>query len=400
MQSLPSLLPRHGCSGRGRKGRRRKLIATRTDLQFMLGNHAIVEGAIAAGCKFFAGYPITPANEISERMAQRMPEVGGRFIQMEDELGSIYAVCGASLAGKKAMTATASAGYNYMQEGIEYAVAAEIPIVIVDVMRQRGENFPTQSDVMQARYGAAGDHEMIVLTPSSVQELFDLTFEAFNLAERFRNPVIVLSEATISLMREGIRIPRPEELKVLNRKKPIVPPEEFMPFRAEEDLVPRMSEFGDEYKVLYTHNPHDERGRIAWTPKLYEDLYNRITKKIADKADEIAMFDAQMTDDAKVVVIAYGSESRGCAEAVRLARRKGIKAGMLKLKNIWPVPAKAIKDSTHHASKVLVPEMNTGRYYHTIKEVVGCDCEVVSLPKNQGRIHSPEEILEEIKRAR
>ena len=365
----------------------------------MLGNHAIVEGAIAAGCRFFAGYPITPANEISERMAQRMPEVGGRFIQMEDELGSIYAVCGASLAGKKAMTATASAGYNYMQEGIEYAVAAEIPIVIVDVMRQRGENFPTQSDVMQARYGAAGDHEMIVLTPSSVQELFDLTFEAFNLAERFRNPVIVLSEATISLMREGIRIPRPGELRVLNRKKPIVPPEEFMPFRAEEDLVPRMSEFGDDYKVLYTHNPHDERGRIAWTPELYEDLYNRITKKIADRADEIAMFDAERVDDAKVVVIAYGSESRGSVEAVRSARSMGIKAGMLKLKNIWPVPGKAIKDSTRRASKVLVPEMNTGRYYHTIKETVGCDCEVVSLPKNQGRIHSPEEILEAIKKA-
>jgi 2-oxoglutarate ferredoxin oxidoreductase subunit alpha len=369
-------------------------------MQFMLGNQAIVEGAIAAGCKFFAGYPITPANEISEWMAQRMPEVGGRFIQMEDELGSIYAVCGASLAGKKSMTATASAGYNYMQEGIEYAVAAEIPIVIVDVMRQRGENFPTQSDVMQARYGAAGDHEMIVLTPSTVQELFDLTFGAFNLAERFRNPVIVLSEATISLMREAIRIPTPRELKVVDRKKPVSPPEGFMPFRGEEDLVPRMSEFGDQYKVLYTHNPHDEWGRIAWSPKMYEDLYNRITKKIANKADEIAMFETAFTDDAKIVVIAYGSEARGSIEAVSMAREEGIKAGMLKLKNIWPVPEKAIRDATSVAERVLVPEMNTGRYFHTIKEVVRCDAEVVSLPKNQGRIHSPEEILEEIKRVR
>ena len=371
-----------------------------TKSQFMLGNQAIVEGAIAAGCKFFAGYPITPANEISEWMAQRMPEVGGRFIQMEDELGSIYAICGASLAGRKSMTATASAGYNYMQEGIEYAVAAEIPIVIVDVMRQRGENFPTQSDVMQARYGAAGDHEMIVLTPSTVQELFDLTFEAFNLAERFRNPVIVLSEATISLMREAIRIPTPRELKVVDRKKPVSPPEGFMPFRGEEDLVPRMSEFGDQYKVLYTHNPHDEWGRIAWSPKMYEDLYNRITRKIADKADEIALFETAFTDDAKIVVIAYGSEARGSIEAVSMAREEGIKAGMLKLKNIWPVPEKAIRDATSVAERVLVPEMNTGRYFHTIKEVVRCDAEVVSLPKNQGRIHSPEEILEEIKRVR
>ncbi len=371
-----------------------------TKSQFMLGNHAVVEGAIAAGCRFFAGYPITPANEISEWMAKRLPEVGGRFIQMEDELGSIYAVCGASLAGKKSMTATASAGYNYMQEGIEYAVAAEIPIVIVDVMRQRGENFPTQSDVMQARYGAAGDHEMIVLTPSSVQELFDLTFEAFNLAERFRNPVIVLSEATISLMREAVRIPPQRELerKIVTRKKPIVPPEEFMPFRAEEDLVPRMSEFGDQYKVLYTHNPHDEWGRIAWSPQMYEDLYNRITQKIASKADEIAIYEALFTEDAKIVLVAYGSEARGSVEAVRMAREEGVRAGILKLKNIWPVPERAMRNATKVATKVLVPEMNTGRYWHVVKEVVGCDAEVISLPKNQGRIHSPEEILQEIRR--
>ena len=369
-------------------------------MQFILGNHAVVEGAIAAGCRFFAGYPITPANEISERMAERLPEVGGRFIQMEDELGSVYAICGASLAGKKSMTATASAGYNYMQEGIEYAVAAEIPIVIVDVMRQRGENFPTQSDVMQARYGAAGDHEMIVLTPSTVQELFDLTFQAFNLAEKFRNPVIVLSEATISLMREGIRIPPAGELKIVDRKRPMVPPEGFMPFRGEDDLVPRMSEFGDQYKVLYTHNPHDEWGRIAWSPRMYEDLYNRIEKKIASKANEIAMFETVFTEDAETVVIAYGSESRGAVEAVRMARSEGIKAGMLKLKSIWPVPEQAMRDATRAAKNVLVPEMNTGRYYHVVKEIVGCDAQVVSLPKNQGRIHSPEEILEEIRRAK
>jgi 2-oxoglutarate ferredoxin oxidoreductase subunit alpha len=375
------------------------LSSRESDLQFILGNHAIVEGALAAGCRYFAGYPITPANEICERMAERMPRVGGRFIQMEDELGSIYSVCGASLAGKKAMTATASAGYNYMQEGIEYAIAAEIPIVIVDVMRQRGENFPTQSDVMQARYGAAGDHEMIVLTPSSVQELFDLTFEAFNLAERFRNPVIVLSEATISLMREGIKMPSPEELKVVNRKKPILPREEYMPFKAEEDLVPRMSEFGDGYNVLYTHNPHDEWGRIAWTPKMYEDLYNRVTEKIASRADEIAMYESVLTHDADIVVIAYGSETRGCIEGVRMARELGIRAGMLKLKNIWPVPAKAMEESTPNARKVLVVEMNTGRYFHVVKEVLGCKAEVIPTPKNQGRIHSPEEVLAEIKRA-
>jgi 2-oxoglutarate ferredoxin oxidoreductase subunit alpha len=201
-------------------------------------------------------------------------------------------------------------------------------------------------------------------------------------------------------MREAVRIPPLEKLVVVNRKRPVVTPEQFMPFRGEEDLVPRMSEFGDQYKVLYTHNPHDEWGRIAWTPNMYENLYDRITRKIADKADEIAMFDAQFTDDAEIVVIAYGSEVRGTIEGVRMAREEGTKAGMLKLKNIWPVPAKAMIDSTRHAKKVLVPEMNRGRYFHVVKETVGCDAEVISLPKNQGRIHSPEEILQEIRRAK
>ena len=369
-----------------------------SNIQFMLGNHAIVEGAIAAGCRFFAGYPITPVNEVSERMAQRMPEVGGRFIQMEDELVSIYSICGASLTGTKAMTATASSGYNYMQEGIEYAVAAEIPIVIVDAMRQRGEIYPTQSDVMQARYGAAGDHEMIALTPSSVQELFDLTFEAFNLAERFRNPVIVLCDMTINLMHERVRIPSSKELKVVNRKKPTLPPGQFMPFRPEEDLVPRMSELGGEYRVLYTLNPHDESGRISYTPEMYENFYNRITQKIADKADEIAMYEAEFTEDAELVVVAYGTEARGCVEAVRVARKSGLKVGMLKLKNIWPVPVKALRDSTSSAKTVLVPEMNTGRYFHVVREFVRSGAEVICVPKNTGRIHSPDEILSAIKR--
>lgn len=202
------------------KTKRRRVL---TGTHFMMGNFAVVEGALAAGCDFFAGYPITPANEISEQMAQRMAEVGGAFLQGEDELCSIYAVTGAALAGAKAMTATASAGYNYMQEGIEYAVAGEIPCVIVDVQRCRGENYATQADVMQARWGAAGDHEMIVLAPSSVQELFDHTIRAFNLAEKYRTPVIVLSETTIALMRENLVIPEPDQIEIINRVKPTVP---------------------------------------------------------------------------------------------------------------------------------------------------------------------------------
>lgn len=200
-------------------------------VHFMIGNYAVVEGALAAGCNFFAGYPITPANEISERMSQRLPAIGGKFVQGEDELCSIYAVIGASLAGAKAMTATASAGFNYMQEGIGYASAVEAPCVIVDMQRCRGENFATQADVMQMRWGASGDYETICLAPSSAQELFDYTILAFNLAEEFRNPVIIMSETTIALMRERVEIPLPEKIHVFNRKYTNLSTEEYIPFK-------------------------------------------------------------------------------------------------------------------------------------------------------------------------
>ncbi|MGI6128769.1 MAG: ferredoxin oxidoreductase, partial [bacterium] len=269
-----------------------------TGVHFMLGNYAVAEGAIAAGCDFFAGYPITPANEISERMSQRLPEVGGVFLQGEDELCSINAVIGASLAGAKAMTATASAGYNYMQEGIEYAVAIEAPCVIVDVQRCRGENFATQADVMQMRWGAAGDHEMIVLAPSSVQESFDYTIWAFNLAEQFRTPVIVMSETTIALMRERLEIPEAKQLQLYNRKYTTLPPGEYLPFKAPESGVPDFAPLGKGYASIYSINPHDERGRIDWDPEVYDRLYQRITGKVTENRDIICKTESFHLDDA------------------------------------------------------------------------------------------------------
>jgi 2-oxoglutarate ferredoxin oxidoreductase subunit alpha len=367
------------------------------DFQFILGNHAVAEGAIAAGCKFFAGYPITPASEIAERMSQRLPEVGGRFIQMEDELGSIYAIIGASLAGAKAMTATASAGFNYMQEGIGYSVATETPIVIVDVMRLRGAEQATHADVMQARWSASGDHEMIVLAPSSVQELYDYTIEAFNLAERYRNPVIVLSEMTLSLMREKIRFRRPEELKLFSRVRPTVPPEEFMPFEAGEDGVPPMAKFGDGYKVLYTLNPHDRRGMITGDLDVYDDLYKRITAKIRKDVDEIVIRQKFEMEDAEIAVVAYGSEARSAWEAVRRARMEGVKAGLLKLGTIWPFHDELIRDVAKQVEKIIVPEMNLGKYAGEVRRASDCLAEVVSLPLNKGRIHTSDEILRAIR---
>ena len=358
----------------------------------MLGNHAIVEGALAAGCDFFAGYPITPANEITERMAERMPQVGGKFLQSEDELCSIFAVTGAALAGAKAMTATASAGFNYMQEGIGYAVAAEVPCVIVDVQRCRGENYATQADVMQMRWGASGDYEIIVLAPSSVQELFDFTIKAFNLAEMYRTPVIVMSETTIALMREKLVILGPEETKIVNRKKPDVPPEQFIPFRAGLDGIPALPDFGEGYRILHSLNPHDEQGGIQWDSDVFESMYERIVGKIMRHRDEIVQTEDFFLEDAEIVLIVYGSESRPALDAVQRARANSIKAGLLRLITVWPMPEKEILAAAKRASAILAVEMNIGKYAGEIERIAAGLCEVVRVTKNRGLIHTSNEI--------
>jgi len=368
-----------------------------TGTQFMLGNYAAVEGALAAGCDFFAGYPITPANEIAERMSERMPKVGGKFVQSEDELFSIFSVTGASLCGAKAMTATASAGYNYMQEGLSYAAAVEAPCVIIDVQRCRGENFATQADVMQMRWGASGDHEMVVLAPSSVQELFDYTVKAFNIAEKYRTPVVVMSETTIALMRENLNIPEPEDIEVVNRAKPDVPPEDYLPFKADQDSAPPMAEFGEGYRTLYSLNPHDEEGNIDWDPDVFESLYERVTGKISNNVDEITMVDEYHLDDAEIGLVAYGSECRPAIEAVERARGDGIPVGLLKLGTVWPVPEKEIGSLADQTSTLLAVEMNIGKYAGEIERAAGGKSEVVRITKNRGLIHTPEEIYTEIK---
>ena len=367
-----------------------------TGTHFMLGNFAVVEGALAAGCNFFAGYPITPANEISERMAERMPQVGGRFLQGEDELCSIFALTGASLAGAKVMTATASAGFNYMQEGIGYAIASEIPCVIVNVQRCRGVNFATQADVMQMRWGASGDHEMIVLAPSSVQELFDYTIRAFNLAEKYRTPVVVMSDTTIALMRENFIIPEAKDIEIVDREKPQVRPEKFLPFKAGPNGVPPLPDFGEGYRILHSLNPHDEHGSIHWDPDVFEALYERITGKITAHYDDIVRTEGFFLDDAQIHLIAYGSECRAALDAVEQARAKGIKAGLLKLSTVWPVPEREIRALAKRGSTILAVEMNIGKYAAEIERVVGGLCDVVRVTKNRGLVHTPREILEVI----
>ena len=364
-----------------------------TGVHFMLGNYALVEGAISAGCDFFAGYPITPANEISERMSQRLPQVGGKFVQGEDELCSIFALAGASLAGGKVMTATASAGFNYMQEGLGYCYTIEAPIVVADVMRTRGDNFATYADIYQLRYGCSGDYEAVVVCPSSVQELYDYTIWAFNLAEKYRNPVIVMSEATIALMRERLEIPPAEQIELFNRRYTSAAPEAYLPFGAPENGCPDFAPLGKGYKTIYSLNPHNEKGSIDWDPDDFERLYKRICGKIRENADEICRTERFMMDDAEYAIVTYGSEVRPSIEAARMARDEGMKVGVLKLCNIWPVPEKAIAEVAGNVSRIFAVEMNMGRYVNEITRVAEGKCKVTPITKNRGQILTSTEIV-------
>lgn len=363
-----------------------------TGLHFLLGNYALVEGAISAGCDFFAGYPITPANEISERMAQRLPQVGGSFMQGEDELASIYACAGAALAGAKAMTATASAGFNYMQEGLGYCYAVEVPLVVANVMRTRGDNYATQSDIMQLRHGASGDYEAIVVCPTSVQDLFDYTIWAFNLAETYRNPVIIASEATIALMRERLQILAAEDILLQNRRYTELKPHEYLPFAAEPNAAPAMALLGKGYNTIYSLNPHDEAGHIDWDPDGFERLYRRITGKIRENEPKISRTQGYCLEDAESVIIAYGSEVRPAREAAQILRREGKKIGVLQLCSVWPVPEGAISEAASQVGHVFALEMNLGKYVGEIRRVVSGRCPVTSIAKNRGLVHTPWEV--------
>jgi len=338
----------------------------KSGIHFMLGNYAVVEGALAAGCNYFAGYPITPANEISELMSKRLPEVGGIFVQGEDELFSIYSIIGASLAGAKVMTATASAGFNYMQEGIGYASAVEAPCVIVDVQRCRGENFATQADVMQMRWGASGDYESIVLAPSSAQELFDFTIEK-------------------------------ESIEIYKRMYTSLTPEKYLPFKAKSNSPPEFAPIGKGYHILYTLNYHNEDGTIDWDTQGYKKLYKRITGKISENKDRICKTESYFLDDADAVIITYGSEVRPALDAIEMFRNDGIKIGMLKLITVWPIHENLIKEIAKNVRRIFAVEMNIGKYAKEIERICLPFCSVTHITKNEGTIHTKEEIYKAIK---
>ncbi|MGF7117736.1 2-oxoacid:acceptor oxidoreductase subunit alpha [Methanobacterium oryzae] len=366
---------------------------------FIQGNEACARGAIKAGCRFFAGYPITPSTEIAEDMAVFLPQEGGSFIQMEDEIGALGAVIGAVWGGMKGMTATSGPGFSLMQEHMGYAAMTETPIVIIDV--QRGSpstaqpTMTSQSDMMQARWGSHGDYEIIALAPSSVQECFDFTVQAFNLAEKYRVPVMVMSDEIAGHMREKIAIP--ETVDIVPRKMPEEGPETFLPYKATSDGTPAMPPFGAGYKMHITGLTHDERGYPdASNPETHSKLVKRLCDKILKHRDELTQVKELYTEDADIIMVSYGSPSRSAITAVKKAREEGIKAGHIKLEIVWPFPEEIIKSAAKQAKHIIVAEMNLGQIVHEVERVAKSDAEVTLMPKIGGEMHRPDEILKKI----
>ena len=360
------------------------------------GNEAIVEGALAAGCRFFAGYPITPASEISEYFSVRLPRLGGTFIQMEDEIASMGAIIGASLAGVKSMTATSGPGFSLMQENIGFACMAEVPCVVVDVMRGGPSTglptFPSQGDVMQARWGTHGDHPIIVLACSAVRDSFEITVEAFNLSEKYRVPVIILMDEVVAHTRETLSLPDPGELVIINRASPTMPRDWYIPYEDTGMGVPPMAAFGEGYRFHTTGLTHDIRGFPTQRPDEIKASINRLFRKITQGFHEIQKVKTFMMDDAEVAVIAYGSVARSARRAVTDARANGIKAGLLQLITLFPFPRQQVETVLIQCRSVLVPEMNMGQISREVKRVNRPNTPVVKYNRIDGQLITPEEI--------
>ena len=369
--------------------------------RLLQGNEAVVEGALAAGCRFFAGYPITPATEISEVMAQRLPGVGGTFIQMEDEIASLGAVIGASLAGVKAMTATSGPGFSLMQENLGFACVAEVPCVIVNVMRGGpSTGLPThvsQGDVMQARWGTHGDHPIIVLAAATTRDCFDLTIKAFNLSEKYRTPVILLTDEVVAHTREKVVLPD-AGVEVVNRERPTAPPEWYVPYADNTRGVPPMGIFGDGYRYHVTGLIHDVHGFPTERKDEIVPFLNRLFRKITQHFSDILMVEEEQTADAEILVVAYGSVARSARRAVREARQRGIKAGLLQLVTLWPFPRRILDPLLQKVRAVLVPELNMGQMSREVKRVNQGITRIETLNRIDGDLITPAEILERLLR--
>lgn len=367
----------------------------------MQGNEACVEGALAAGMRFYAGYPITPSTEIAENSAVRLPQVGGKFIQMEDEISSMAAVIGASVAGVKAMTASSGPGISLKQENIGYACIAEVPCVIVNVQRSGPSTglptSPSQGDVMQARWGTHGDHPMIVISPSSVKETYELIIRCFNLSEKYRTPVIFLMDEIVGHLREGIEIPDRSEINVVNRPVQKYKKQNGLPYHVADGMcVPEMAPFGRGQRYHITGLTHNESGFPTNSNKEAEKLIRRLLDKVNDNLDDIVTYEETNCEDADTVIVCFGGTTRAAASAMKMAREKGLKVGMFRPITIWPFPAQQLEELSKKVKRVIVVEHNDGQILLEVERDCKSNCKVDFLGRINGTVITPKEILSKI----
>ncbi len=367
--------------------------------RLMQGNEACAEAALMAGCRFFAGYPITPSTEIAEILAARLPEVGGRFIQMEDEIASMAAIIGASLAGVKSMTATSGPGFSLKQENIGFSALTEVPTVVVNVQRVGPSTgmptSPAQGDMMQARWGSHGDRPAVALAPGSVQESFEATVRAFNVAEELRMPVVVLLDEVIGHMREKTVLPSPDQVEIVDRPRPKGQP--YLPYDPGDGDIPPMASYGQGYRFHVTGLMHDERGFPTGNSLKVKELMDRLMGKVERRKDQLEWVEEENVEDAEILIVSYGSSARAAMGAVRQARELGIKAGLLRLVTVWPFPDERVRRLAAKAERILVPEMNMGQMLYEVQRAAAGQAPVEGMHLADGRLFSPEDILNRVK---
>lgn len=368
-------------------------------VKLLQGNEACVHGALYAGMKFFAGYPITPSTEIAEISSFMLPRVGGKFIQMEDEIASMAATIGGSIAGLKSMTATSGPGFSLKQENIGYACLAEVPCVVVDVQRCGPSTglptSPAQGDLMQAKWGTHGDHPIIVLSPISVKDTFDMTVKAFNFSEKYRTPVILLLDEVIGHMREKVEIPERNELEVIDRIKVTASKKDYKIYDS-NSLVPPMANFIDGYKYHITGLMHDDVGFPTNSIDKAKILMDRLMRKIEDNLDDILIYDEYKTNDCEELIVTFGCMSRCSKDAVNALREEGIKVGLLSIKTVWPFPEEKVRELSKQVQNIYVPELNSGQIRLEVERVSSKDCNIYGINKYNGDIIAPEEIVDKI----
>ena len=366
--------------------------------RFTQGDVACTYGALLGGCTFYAGYPITPATEVGEAMARLMPRIGGVCVQMEDEIASLSAVIGASWTGRKAMTATSGPGFSLMQENIGYAFMSETPCVIVNVQRSGPSTGqptePAQGDMLQARWGTHGDHEIIALAPASVQECVDLTRDAFNLAEQYRTPVLVMTDGEVGHMREKILLPTADENLLVERQPPAATKQDYVPFAAVRGKVPELADFGSGYHTYVTGLTHNEQGLPATDDAAaHTRLVQRLCDKITDAVDDLTRVERDEEAGARVGIISYGISARSAQGAVRLLRASGQKVNHLRLITVFPFPQQVVRDFAAGLDRIVVPELNLGQICHVVREAVAGEVQVEKFSKIGGEIIRPPEIV-------